>query len=118
MNFVRQLSGAFGVNIIAVVLADRTQAFNAQIISSLDPTSDVSARYIEQLSSMTIPLNLSEGESYGVGVAHLAEAINTQAAVMAYSVAWNGFAVAFSLSLIGGLMMYFGGKSPRATAAA
>jgi len=118
MNFVRQLSGAFGVNIIAVVLADRTQAFNAQIISSLDPTSDVSARYIEQLSSMTIPLNLSEAESYGVGVAHLGEAINTQAAVMAYSVAWNGFAVAFSLSLIGGLMMYFGGKSPRATVAA
>ena len=86
MNFVRQLSGAFGVNIIAVVLADRTRAYNAQIVASLDPTSDASARYIDQLSSMMTPLNLSEAESYGAGVAHLAQAINTQAAVMAYSV--------------------------------
>jgi MFS transporter, DHA2 family, multidrug resistance protein len=105
MNFTRQLSGAFGVNLLAVFLEDRTQTYASRLAATQTPGNAASEQYVAQVSDLALPLGLSHADAQGVAVHHLSQALHDQAVTMAFQSAYEVGAVVFVFSLIGGVLM-------------
>ncbi len=108
MNFVRQLGGAFGVNLLAVLLQQKTDSFVAPMLASQSPANPTTATYLDSASNMLVPLGLSDIDVQGLALRQLGLALHEQASAQAFSVTFQVSAVAFGVSLIGAVLMLHG----------
>ena len=114
MNFVRQLGGAFGVNLLAVMLQQQTDSFAEPMMATQNPANPSTAAYLDTASQMIVPLGLSDIEAQALAMRHLGQALGGQASSMAFSVTFQVSAAAFAVSLIGAALMLHGRDERRA----
>jgi len=105
LNFTRNLGGAIGVNVVAVVLDQRT-AFYADAFAGLQTPDNSATRYFMQqlghiLNQMGWPLEMMRP-----GVLHLVgQSVYSQASMMAFKDVFLFIALAFFITMVPALLL-------------
>jgi hypothetical protein len=105
MNFMRQLGGAFGVNLLAVLLQQQTAKFSAPLFASQTPDNALVGEYLQHAQRLAAPSGLADAAIEEVARAHLTQSLLEQASSLAFSVSFQVSAAALALSLVGGVLM-------------
>jgi EmrB/QacA subfamily drug resistance transporter len=90
VNFVRQLGGAFGVNLLAVFLERRTALHAEALASTQGPDNAVTGEYLARLIQLLRGAGLPDFQQGPAALAFLGEAILAQATTLAFR---DGFLV-------------------------
>jgi MFS transporter, DHA2 family, multidrug resistance protein len=113
MNFVRQLGGAFGVNLLAVLLQQKTDSFAGPMVATQSPGNPSTAAYLDAAAELIVPLGLTDQEMQALAMRHLGQALGGQASSLAFSVTFQVSAAAFAVSLVGAALMLHGRSERR-----
>ena len=89
-NFIRQLGGAFGVNLLSLSLARRTSFHTDIMMATQDYGHSDSLQYLRELQHSLIPAGLTALEQQYVSIGLLGEAIYHQAVTQGFK---DGFMV-------------------------
>ncbi len=90
VNFVRQLGGAFGVNLLAVFLERRTALHAEALAATQGPDNAVTGEYLARLIQLLRGAGLPDFQQAPAAIAFLGEAILAQASTLAFR---DGFLV-------------------------
>ncbi len=100
MSFLRQLGGAFGVNLLSFCLDRRTQFHRESLTATQTSENDVTQSFlqasVEQLQSSA----LTAMDQWGVAYYQLAQAISTQASMLGFRDSFWISAAVFTVTLI------------------
>ncbi len=100
INFVRQLGGAFGVNLLAVMLERRT-AFHAEALTATQtPDNSATTTLLAQVAHVNSAATLPDFQQIPAAISYLAQVIYLQANTLAYHDGFLITAVLFLLALI------------------
>lgn len=100
LNFVRQLGGAFGVNLLSVALARRTE-FHLDAIYSTQRSDNVATlEMLHALQQRLVVTGLPEIERSVIAMQHLASSLYMQASVSAFRDSFLIASLVFLLTLI------------------
>lgn len=105
MNFMRQLGGAFGVNLLAVLLQQETERFAAPLFAAQTPDNDATQAYLSHAAELAGSAGLSDLAAQSLAAQHLAQTLSSQASSLAFGVTFEVSAAALALSILGGLLM-------------
>ena len=106
MNFTRQLGGAVGINLLAVLLQQQTDTNSLPLVATQSPDNTATATYLSRFAEIAGPAGLSDIENTALAMNHLSSALHGQASAMAFSTAFEASAVAMAIALLGaGLMV-------------
>lgn len=106
MNFTRQLGGAVGINLLAVLLQQQTDTNSLPLVATQSPDNTATATYLSRVAEIAGPAGLSDIENTALAMNHLSSALHGQASAMAFSTAFEASAVAMAIALLGaGLMV-------------
>lgn len=99
-NFIRQMGGAFGVNVTVVVVEMRT-AFHADVLTSTQtPANPQTASLLHELAKMLHEGGVPERVLHPGALNYLSHMIYAQAQTFGYQDAFLGLCVVFILALI------------------
>lgn len=105
INFVRQLGGALGVNLLSIVLEQRSQLYAHAFTASQDAANGATAAFLLGLASLYAKLGLPEAMARAGSLEFLGRTIAAQASMMAFRDSFLVVAVIFVLALLpAGLM--------------
>jgi MFS family permease len=105
INFVRQLGGALGVNLLSVVLEQRSQLYAQAFTASQDAANGSTAAFLRGLASLYAKAGLPETIARAGSLEFLGRTIAAQASMMAFRDSFLVVAVIFVLALLpAGLM--------------
>jgi len=113
VNFLRQLGGAFGVNLLAIFHQRRTSFFSQSLDSTQTPGNETSAVVVEQLTPLLAQAGVSSGERIPLAYGYLSSMVDGQALMLGYRDAFLAVAVVFFLTLIPAL--FLDARKPDAT---
>jgi DHA2 family multidrug resistance protein len=105
LNLLRQMGGALGVNLLAVLLEVRTQQVSATLAATQTPGRLETARYLDAVRSLASPAGLDRASEEALALSHLGQTLNGQATGAAFAYAFEVGAVVFALSVGGALLM-------------
>ncbi|MBV1881153.1 MAG: DHA2 family efflux MFS transporter permease subunit [Pseudomonadales bacterium] len=100
INFIRQLGGAFGVNILSVVLYRRTQFHVSTVNSTQDPTNTTTLETLAILQEQLLGSGISAIEGQAVALQHLATSLHIQAVAVAFKDSFIVSTVVFLVALL------------------
>ncbi|WP_416899862.1 MAG: DHA2 family efflux MFS transporter permease subunit [Minwuia sp.] len=110
MNFTRQLGGAFGVNILAVLL-DRQITNNTDHVAATQTAANhTSEAYVRIIAEMAERGGLTDIQAEAVAYSHLAKALQTEAASFGFQTSFFYGSIAFLVSVVGAVMMVRGAR--------
>lgn len=110
MNFTRQLGGAFGVNIMAVMLDRNISGFSDQVTSTQTAANGATEAYIRTVTEIAETGGLSDTQAEALAIHHLGQALQTEAASFGFQTSFYYGSIAFFASIIGALMMVRGSR--------
>lgn len=113
INFVRQLGGALGVNLLSVVLEQRSQLYAQAFTASQDAANGATAAFLRGLASLYSKAGLPEAIARAGSFEFLGRTIAAQASMMAFRDSFLVVAVIFVIALLpAGLMRRRRGAAP------
>jgi EmrB/QacA subfamily drug resistance transporter len=105
INFFRQLGGAFGVNLLSVVL-DRRTFFHANALASVETAGNsATAELLQKVQGVLAQSGLSENVQAAGALHFLDKVVYAQAYVMGFRDSFLVCGIAFLLAVIPALMM-------------
>jgi EmrB/QacA subfamily drug resistance transporter len=105
MNFMRQLGGAFGVNLLTVVL-ERRSMFHADVLAATQtPDNPAALSLIAQVGGLMGQLGLPSWQQAPAAIWFLGQAIYAQASTAAYQDGFLITAVVFAIALVPTLLL-------------
>jgi MFS transporter, DHA2 family, multidrug resistance protein len=99
INFVRQLGGALGVNLLSIVLERRSQLYIHAFAASQDSANTITADALRHLSGLYAQAGLPEAVSRAASIDFLGRAIAAQGSMMAFRDSFLVVAAIFVLAL-------------------
>ena len=84
VNFMRQLGGAFGVNLLVVMLERRTMFHADSLVATQTPDNAATMAYLGQAAAFADAAGLSDLQQLPAAVWFLGQAVYQQANTMAY----------------------------------
>jgi DHA2 family multidrug resistance protein len=84
INLMRNLGGSVGISVATTLLARRSQLHQDRLVSTLSPTSLAAHGYLQSLASRFQSYGSDSAAAMHKAVHLLGQAIDTQAAVLAY----------------------------------
>jgi len=117
MNFTRQLGGAFGVNLLAILLDQQTGFFQDLLAATQDPSNHVTEVYLAQIAEMAAAAGLSDVQQAAVATEHLSRAVLLQASQQGFHVSFQASAFSFLIALFGAWHMVRGRRRSLTAAA-
>lgn len=100
LNFVRQLGGAFGVNLLSVALARRTEFHLDAIYSTQRGDNVATVEMLQAIQERLVMTGLPELERSVLAMQHLATGLYTQATISAFRDSFLIASLVFLLTLI------------------
>ncbi len=100
LNFVRQLGGAFGVNLLSILLLRRTNFHTDAIMSTQSYDNTTTAELLAGVQQLLSEAGLTAVESGAVAVQYLAGMLHMQASVIAFRDCFIVAAIVFLLTLL------------------
>ena len=100
INFIRQLGGAFGVNILSVVLYRRTQFHINAINSTQDPSNTITMETLGALQERLVASGVTALEGKAIALNYLATSLQIQAVAVAFKDSFIVSTVVFLVALI------------------
>lgn len=110
MNFTRQLGGAFGVNILAVMLDRDISYYADHVAATQTPDNSTTIAYIRTVAEMAERGGLTDLQAEAVGMLHLGRAIRIEAATFGFQDSFLFGSVAFLAAVVGAMMMVSGAR--------
>ncbi|MEQ1889769.1 MAG: DHA2 family efflux MFS transporter permease subunit [Alphaproteobacteria bacterium] len=115
-NFVRQLGGAFGVNIVSVILAQRTNFFLEAMTSTQTAANTATLELLEKFSGVFDMAGLTELTQEETALFYLGRMIYSQAYMLAFRDCFLILTFVFLLAIIPGLLIRKKKAAPAAAA--
>ena len=100
VNFMRQLGGAFGVNLLAVALERRTMFHGDMLASTQTPDNVATTTALHQLAALVHAAPLPDGQQAAAAAWFLGQTIYAQASILAYRDSFLITAVVFAAALL------------------
>lgn len=100
INFVRQLGGALGVNLLSVVLEWRSQLYAHAFTESQDAANSMTSELLRGVVNLHLRAGLPESIAQGGALEFLGRTISAQASVMGFRDSFLIVAVIFILALL------------------
>ncbi len=100
INFLRQLGGAFGVNLLTVVLQNRTSLYVDGFAATQTTSNKVTQSLLQQLTGLLDRAGVAELHQLPMAIGQLARAVATQAAMLAYRDAFLIITLVFLLTML------------------
>lgn len=114
MNFTRQLGGAFGVNIMAVVLDRQLSDHTEHVIETQTAANPETEAYVRTIAEIAETRGgLSDLQAEAMAFRHLGQALQTEAAVFGFQASFYYGSIAFLASIAGAFMMVRGARKRR-----
>ena len=105
INFVRQLGGAFGVNLLAMLLESRSQLYALAFTAAQDAGNESTAEMLRGVQELLARAGVPEAIQRAGAANFLGRVIYAQGNMLAYRDCFLVVAVTFLLALIPGFMM-------------
>jgi EmrB/QacA subfamily drug resistance transporter len=105
INFVRQLGGALGVNLLSIVLERRSQLYVQAFTASQDAANSVTADALRSLSSLYARGGLPDAIGRAASVEFLGRAIAAQGSMMAFRDSFLIVGAIFVLAVVPALLI-------------
>ena len=105
INFLRQLGGAFGVNLFAVYVERRIVGYGETYTAAQTPANEATAELLRHVQEILHVAGIPEAYQFPGALVHLARVIYSQASVMAYRDGFLVLAGLFVLTLVPILFM-------------
>lgn len=105
INFVRQLGGAFGVNLLSILLERRTQLYVQTFTASQDAANGATADLLRGVSSLYAQAGVPEAIRQAGAFDYLGRVIYAQGNMMGYRDGFMFVAAVFLVALLPALMM-------------
>ena len=100
INFLRQLGGAFGINVV-VALMERRGEFHAEALSATQISSNsTTTEYVRQASELLFGSGHHEALMNRLALEHLSQMVKTQATTMAFQDGFMMIAMVFVFAMI------------------
>lgn len=118
MTFIRMMGGAIGVNLLAIVLDNRTAHYSTMLSSTQTSLTGATGELVDQVQNVVGGGGLAEmqGQAYGMG--YMSQVIEANAMVMAFQDGYLMLAIAFAVATVLALSLAHGRAEPRAGATA
>jgi EmrB/QacA subfamily drug resistance transporter len=100
VNFTRQLGGAFGVNLLAVVLERRTMFHGDALAATQTPDNSATMAFLTRVAGIAHTVPLPDYQQVPAALWFLGQTIYAQASVLAYRDAFLITAVVFAAALL------------------
>ena len=100
MSFLRQLGGAFGVNLLSFCLDRRTQFHRENLTATQTSENDVTSSFLQGVVEQLHSASLSASEQWGMAYSQLAQSIHIQANMLGFRDSFWISAGLFCLTLI------------------
>ncbi|MBC5763016.1 DHA2 family efflux MFS transporter permease subunit [Ramlibacter sp. GTP1] len=100
INFVRQLGGALGVNLLSVALERRSQLYTQTFAATQDAANTASAEALRQLSALYAHAGLTEGVALAASSQFLGSVVAAQGSMMAFRDSFRMVSVIFMIGVI------------------
>ena len=100
INFTRQLGGAFGVNLLAVMLERRTMFHADALAATQTPDNAATMTLLEQVAGLTEAVGLPDFQRIPAAMWYLGQTVYLQASTMAYRDCFLITAVVFAAALV------------------
>lgn len=113
MNFTRQLGGAFGVNILAVMLDREISYFSDHVTATQTPANGATEDYVRTVAEMAERGGVSDLQAEAVALDHLSRALQVEAATFGFQESFLFGSVAFLAAVVGAVMMVHGARKRR-----
>jgi len=100
INFTRQLGGAFGVNLIAILVESRTAFHSSALTSTQTGENPATRELLDQLGRMLAAAGASPFEEPLLAMRYLGRTLYLQASSLAFQDGFLAVALLFTLALI------------------
>lgn len=100
VNFLRQLGGAFGVNLLTVALQDRISFYYDAFSSTQTSGNVVTLELLQKVRAMLAASGVPEAQQIPAAVGYLGQMIGSQAATFAYRDAFLLITLVFILTML------------------
>lgn len=105
INFVRQLGGAFGVNLLSIVLERNTQLNASTFTASQTPGNGTMEMYLHKVAGLLTQAGLPETARQAYAMSYLGQTVSDQSSMLAYRHSFAVVGVIFIVSLLPALIM-------------
>lgn len=105
INFVRQLGGAFGVNLLTILLERRSQLYIQTFTASQDGTNTVTAALLRDTSGLLAQAGVQESVRQAGAIDYLAKVIYAQGSMMGYRDGFLAVAMLFFIAMLPAFML-------------
>jgi DHA2 family multidrug resistance protein len=117
INFTRQLGGAFGVNLLAVMLERRTMLHADALAATQTPDNAATAAFVGQVAEMAGQAGLPQFQQAPAALWFLGQTVYLQANTLAYRDCFLVTAFVFFAALLPTWLLDRGSRRPRLSAA-
>ena len=100
LNFTRQLGGAFGVNLLSVAIARRTQFHTDSLYTTQGSDNLLTQQWLSDMANWMSGAGLSSLEQGSLSMSYLAMSLQQQAVTLSFQDAFAISAIAFLVTLI------------------
>jgi MFS family permease len=100
VNFTRQLGGAFGVNLLAVILERRTTLHADSLAATQTPANALTTEFLTQVAGMVKAAGLPDYQQLPAASWFLGNVVYAQASTMAYRDCFLITAIIFAAALV------------------
>jgi MFS family permease len=105
VNFVRQLGGAFGVNLLSVFLERRSQLYAQTFTASQDAANAATAELLRGMGELYVQAGVPEALRQGGALDYLGRMIAAQSSMMSFRDAFLAVAVMFLVATLPAYLM-------------
>ena len=111
MNFIRMTGGAFGVNLMAILLERGASGHAALLTASQTAANDTTRSLLERTSGLLIEAGLPAGQRMALALDYLGDMIVARADGLAFRDAFMVLAIGFAVASFSALLL--GARSPK-----
>ena len=112
INFARQLGGAFGVNLLAVMLERRTMFHADALAATQTPDNSATMAFLSQVANLTRAAGLPDIQQLPAAAWFLGQTVYLQASTMSYRDCFLVTAIVFAAALLPTWLLDRGAKAP------
>ncbi|MHB0775094.1 DHA2 family efflux MFS transporter permease subunit [Halomonas sp. WWR20] len=106
INFVRQLGGAFGVNLLSILLEHRTQLYAQTFTATQDAANSASRALLESTAGLMAQAGLPESLQTAAASHYLGQVVYAQSYMMGFRESFLAVALLFLVALVPTALMH------------
>jgi len=105
INFVRQLGGAFGVNLLSILLEMRTQLYTQAFTAAQNADNEATAGLLATVRELLARAGVPEAIQHAGALTHLGRVVYAQGSMLGFRDCFLVVAASFLLAVVPALMM-------------